>query len=56
MKKKKILREKRMKIINDCLRIRANKRKRENIKLKSTSVDRYEEGNDHEYENELIKQ
>ena len=50
MKKKKDLREKRLRMIEDSLRIRANKRKKNNKRLESTSYDRYEEGNDHEYE------
>ena len=49
-KEKKELRERRLKLIAESLKIRANKRKRLNLKMTSTSVDRYEEGNDHEYE------
>lgn len=56
LRKKKKLREDREKLIHDSLRIRENKRRKDRKKFKSTSVDRYNEDCDHEYENLLIQQ
>lgn len=50
IKRKKKLREERLRIIGDSLKIRANKRLKDQTKVRSTSADRYQEGQDHEYE------
>ena len=55
IKKKRELRLKREKLISESLKRRANKRKRNNQKQRTLSVDRYREDNDEEYELQLLK-
>lgn len=38
------------------LKIRSDYRRKENIRMKSTSVDRYHDYTDRKYEEELVKQ
>ena len=56
IQKKKKLREKRIRAIQQTLEIRKNFRRKNGIKQRSLSVDRYDEYTDKEYEQELIKQ
>ena len=56
IKKKQKLRKQRLEMIEANLKIRQNYRTRENIRMRSTSVDRYNDYTDRKYEEDLIKQ
>lgn len=56
IKKKQKLRKERLERIETNLRIRAEYREREGIPMRTTSVDRYHDYTDREYEQKLIKE
>lgn len=56
IKRKRKLKKERIESLNHSLKIRRAYRKRENIKMKSTSVDGYHLYSDKDYEQRLIKE
>lgn len=54
IKKKQKLRKERLQRIQTNLKIRAEYRQRENIPMRTTSVDRYHDYTDREYEQRLV--
>jgi hypothetical protein len=56
IKRKLKLRKERLSRIENSLKIRAEYRNRENIPMRSTSVDRYHDYTDKQYEKRLLKE
>lgn len=56
IKRKMKLRKERLQRIEESLRIRAEYRARENIPLRSNSVDRYHDYTDRKYEQRLLRE